>query len=67
MIWAAIRAGMERQGIRSITELAERTGINSSTLTHTRRRNPNSFILHEMLQMDRVLHFTPAEWEEIRT
>lgn len=66
MIWSAIRAGMERQKIKSIAELAQRTGINPSTLQHTRRSNPHSFIIYELLQIDRVLHFTPAEWEMIR-
>lgn len=66
MIWAAIRSGMEREHIRSIVELADRTGINKSTLTHTRRKNPNSFILYELKQIDRVLHFTESEWKEVR-
>lgn len=66
MIWAAIKSAMERNDIHSIAELARRTGIGSSTLAHTRRTNPKSFILYEILQIDKVLNFTDAEWGMIR-
>jgi len=66
MIWAAIRSGMERNGINSITTLAEESGISKATLTHTRRKDPNSFIWREIKQIDKVLGFTPQEWEELR-
>lgn len=66
MIWVAIRCAMERNGIKSLTQLARVAGINISTFTHTRRSNPRSFILYEILQLDKVLGFTAAEWEMIR-
>ena len=66
MVWSAIRSGMERKGIRSIGELAERAGITKATLTQTRMKNPRSFVLYELLQLDSLLEFTAAEWQEIR-
>lgn len=66
MIWAAIRCAMERNGIRSIAELARITGIKGPTLTQTRRRRPESFIMYELLQIDKVLGFTDEEWGMIR-
>lgn len=62
MIWAAIRCAMERNGIRSIAELARVTGIKGPTLTQTRRRNPNSFTWFELKQLHKVLRFTEGEW-----
>lgn len=67
MIWCAIRSAMERAGIKSIQELAKETGINPSTLAHTRRKKPETFILYEIFQLDKILHFLPSEWEMIRT
>ena len=66
MIWAAIRCAMERNGIRSIAELARVTGIKIPTLTQTRRKHPESFIMYELLQIDKVLGFTDEEWGMIR-
>lgn len=66
MIWAAIKSAMERMNIHSITELARLTGIKAPTLTQTRRKRPETFILYEIWQLDRVLHFTDSEWEMIR-
>lgn len=66
MIWAAIRCAMERNGIRSIAELARVTGIKIPTLTQTRRRRPETFIMYELLQIDKVLGFTDEEWGMIR-
>ena len=66
MIWKIIKTAMIRADIKSIKELAQVTGINPSTLAHTRRTNPRSFILYELLQLDKVLNFTAAEWEMIR-
>ena len=65
MIWAAIRCAMERNGIKSIAELARLTGIRGPTLTQTRRRRPETFILYELKQLDRVLNFTTTEWRWI--
>lgn len=62
MIWSAIRCAMERNNIRSISELARLSGIKGPTLTQTRRRRPESFILYEIRELDRILHFTEAEW-----
>lgn len=62
MIWAAIRCAMERNGIRSIAELARVTGIKGPTLTQTRRRNPNSFTWFELKQLHKALRFTEGEW-----
>lgn len=66
MIWAAIRCAMERNGIRSIAELARVTGIKIPTLTQTRRKHPESFIMYELLQIDKVLGFTDEEWGMMR-
>ena len=65
MIWAAIRCAMERADIKSISELARLSGIKAPTLTQTRRRKPETFILYEIRQLDKVLDFTPAEWRMI--
>ena len=67
MIWSAIRSAMEREKIKSIKMLATLTGINESTLQHTRRQKPETFILYEILQLDKILHFTDLEWQMIRT
>lgn len=66
MIWTVIRCAMERNGVKSIAELARVTGIRVPTLTQTRRKNPNSFIWHELLQIDKHLHFTDAEWNMLK-
>lgn len=66
MIWRVIRMAMVRCDIKSIAELAERTGINPATLTQTRRRDPGSFRLYELTQLDKVLGFTSTEWEQIK-
>lgn len=66
MIWAVIRMAMERNGIRSIAELARVTGIKGPTLTQTRRRNPRSFRLYELAQIDKAVRFTSEEWLQIR-
>lgn len=66
MIWKIIRMAMVRCGVKSIMELAERTGINPATLTQTRRRDPGSFRLYELTQLDKVLGFTVEEWEALR-
>ena len=65
MIWAAIRCGMEREGIKSISKLARLSGIKEPTLTQTRRRKPETFIWYEIRRIDEVLHFTEAEWRMI--
>lgn len=57
---------MIRADIRSIAELAQVTGINPATLTQTRRRNPRSFRLYELAQIDKAVHFTPEEWQQIK-
>lgn len=66
MIWKIIRMAMVRCGVKSIMELAERTGISPATLTQTRRRDPGSFRLYELTQLDKVLGFTVEEWEALR-
>lgn len=66
MIWPAIRSAMERNDIGSFAQLAKLTGIKIPTLTQTRRRRPESFIVYELLQIDRVLGFTDEEWRMIR-
>ncbi len=66
MIWKIIRIAMVRCGITNIAELAERSGINPATLTQTRRRDPGSFRLYELTQLDKVLGFTPTEWGQIK-
>ncbi|MBQ9607100.1 MAG: helix-turn-helix domain-containing protein [Lachnospiraceae bacterium] len=66
MIWRAIKMAMAREGIGSIKELAEVTGINTHTLTQTRRSDPGSFRWYEIQQIDKVLGFTDTEWEAIR-
>lgn len=66
MIWKIIKTAMIRVGIDSISELAQTTGINPSTLMHARRTNPRSFRLYELAQIDKVLGFTSEEWLAIR-
>lgn len=66
MIWKTIKTAMIRADIRSIAELAQVTGINPATLTQTRRRNPRSFRLYELAQIDKAVHFTPEEWQQIK-
>ena len=65
-IWKAIKTAMIRADIRSITELAQVTGINPSTLQHSRRTNPKSFRLYELASIDRAVRFTAEEWQAIR-
>lgn len=66
MIWKTIKTAMIRADIRSIAELAQVTGINPATLMQTRRRDPRSFRLYELAQIDKVLQFTAEEWQQIR-
>lgn len=66
MIWIAIRCAMERNKVRSFVELARLTGINESTLIRTRRKNPESFLIYELRQIDKVLGFTDEEWGMLR-
>lgn len=66
MIWKIIKIAMARSDINSYLELAQVTGINPATLTQTRRRDPRSFRLYELAQIDKVVHFTPEEWQQIR-
>lgn len=66
MIWKIIKTAMLRADIGSYLELAQVTGINPATLTQTRRRNPRSFRLYELAQIDKAVHFTPEEWQQIR-
>lgn len=66
MIWKIIKIAMIREDIKSVTELAQVTGINPSTLMHTRKTNPRSFRLYELAQIDSVLRFTNEEWLQIR-
>ena len=66
MIWRIIRTCMARNDIKSLAELAQVTGINPATLMQTRRRDPTSFRLYELTQLDKVLGFTVEEWEALR-
>lgn len=66
MIWPAIRSAMERNDIRSFAQLAKLTGIKIPTLTQTRRKHPESFIMYEILQIDKIVGFTDEEWNLIR-
>lgn len=66
MIWKIIKIAMIREDINSVSELAQVTGINPSTLMHTRKTNPRSFRLYELAQIDSVLRFTNEEWQQIR-
>jgi hypothetical protein len=66
MIWKIIKIAMIRADIGSIVELAQVTGINPATLTQTRRRNPRSFRLYELAQIDKAVRFTSEEWMQIR-
>lgn len=66
MIWKIIKIAMTRSDINSYQELAQVTGINPATLTQTRRRNPRSFRLYELAQIDKAVHFTQEEWQQIR-
>lgn len=66
MIWKIIKTAMIRADIKGIAELAQITGINPSTLMHTRRSNPGSFRLYELASIDRAVRFTPSEWAALR-
>jgi hypothetical protein len=66
MIWKIIKTAMIRADVRSIAELAQVTGINPSTLMHSRRTNPKSFRLYELASIDRAVRFTAEEWQAIR-
>ena len=66
IIWPAIRSAMERNDIRSFAQLAKLTGIKIPTLTQTRRKHPESFIMYEILQIDKIVGFTDEEWNLIR-
>ena len=66
MIWRIIRTCMARNDIKSLAELAQVTGINPATLMQTRRRDPTSFRLYELAQLDKALGFTVEEWEALR-
>jgi hypothetical protein len=61
MIWQIIRTAMIRNDIKSIAELAEITGLKSSTLQHERRTNPGSFRLYELKQIADKLNLTNEE------
>lgn len=66
MIWKIIKIAMARSDINSYLELAQVTGIKPATLTQTRRRDPRSFRLYELAQIDKVVRFTSEEWMQIR-
>ena len=66
MIWKIIKVAMTRSDINSYLELAQVTGIKPATLTQTRRRNPRSFRLYELAQIDKAVRFTSEEWLQIR-
>lgn len=66
MIWKIIKTAMLRADIGSYLELAQVTGIKPATLTQTRRRDPRSFRLYELAQIDKALRFTSEEWLQIR-
>ncbi|MBQ1297151.1 MAG: helix-turn-helix domain-containing protein [Clostridiales bacterium] len=66
MIWKIIKVAMTRSDINSYLELAQVTGIKPATLTQTRRRDPRSFRLYELAQIDKALRFTSEEWMQIR-
>lgn len=66
MIWKIIKIAMARSDINSYLELAQVTGIKPATLTQTRRRDPRSFRLYELAQIDKVVRFTSEEWLQIR-
>ena len=66
MIWKIIKVAMTRSDINSYLELAQVTGIKPATLTQTRRRDPRSFRLYELAQIDKALRFTSEEWIQIR-
>ena len=66
MIWKTIKTAMIRADIGSIAELAQVTGINPATLMQTRRKNPRSFRLYELAQIDKAVGFTSEEWQQLR-
>lgn len=66
MIWKIIKTAMLRADIGSYLELAQVTGIKPATLTQTRRRDPRSFRLYELAQIDKAVRFTSEEWMQIR-
>lgn len=66
MIWKIIKTAMIRADIDTIAQLAQVTGINPSTLMHSRRTNPKSFRLYELASIDRAVRFTAEEWALLR-
>ena len=61
-----ILSAANRVGIRTITDLANRTGIPKTTL-HRRMENPGSLTITELMIIDHKVRFTAEELKELIT
>ena len=61
-----IMSAANRVGIRSITELANRTGIPRSTL-HRRMENPCTLTITELMLINRKVRLSEGELKELLT
>ena len=59
-----ILSAANRNGIRTITDLANRTGIPKTTL-HRRMENPGSLTITELMIIDHKVRFTAEELKEL--
>lgn len=59
-----ILSAANRVGIRTITDLANRTGIPKTTL-HRRMENPGSLTITELMIIDHKVRFTAEELKEL--
>lgn len=59
-----ILSAAQRRGIRTVTALSEKTGINRSTLDR-KLKDPWMFTVHDLFAIDRVARFTDGELEKL--
>jgi hypothetical protein len=63
-----VKTAMRRSGIRSMRELARAMGYRGSQETRVcyALRRPQNIRLWQWRQMDKVLRFTDAEWQQLK-
>ena len=61
-----ILSAANRNGIRTITDLANRTGIPKTTL-HRRMENPGTLTITEIMLINRKVRFSEEELKELVT
>ncbi len=64
--WSIIQLYMFNLKIKSIEELAEKTGISYGTLVK-RKGQPGSFKMYELIQIANVLDMTTVDWQMLCT